>query len=109
MRKETDKKHRRITYFGTPSELKEQLNYILERWPEVFKRQTSGDIKNLEEITDPFNNLRDMYQIIYFNNTRIIYIVNPSSSSEDKEFNFNLIAEICRNADYKHSKKLLKN
>lgn len=89
-----------IEYFGTPDELKIQLDFILDDWADCFKKQIKQDLQNLEEIYDPSNHLGDASQRIYFNNQRIFYRVN-SSYPEKIKFQFGLIKKICENADCK--------
>lgn len=89
-----------IEYFGTPDELKTQINFILDDWAECFRSQISKDIQNLEDISDPSNHFGDFYQRVYFNNKRVLYRVNSSDLKEIK-FHFGLIKKICSNADCK--------
>ncbi len=89
-----------IEYFGTPDELRTQLNFILDDWAECFKGQIKSDLENLENIYDPSNHFGDMHQRIYFNDKRILYRVNSSNPKEIK-FHFGLIKKICSNADGK--------
>jgi hypothetical protein len=89
-----------IEYFGTPDELRTQINFILDDWQKCFRGQIKAELDNLEEIDDPSNHFGDMNQRIYFNNQRILYSVN-SSYPEEIKFHFGLIKKICSNADCK--------
>jgi hypothetical protein len=100
MIRETEEKYWRVKYTGIPTELKEQLKFILEDWPEVFRQQYNCDIENLEDISDESNYLDYSSQRIYFNKERILYGVG-SSEIITANSHFDLIKKICSNADCK--------
>ena len=100
MIKEIDEKYGIIKYLGKSDELKEQINFILEDWPEVFRRQNACEIDRLDEVSGGSNSFGDMHQRIYYNNKELLYRVNTSSPNAIK-FHFGLIKKICENADSK--------
>lgn len=99
MLKEIDDKNKRITYEGDLEELKLQLSFLFDELIPHWK--ISGlekDVKNFEKISEDCNNYSDMYERIYYNNKRIIYMIN-SSNNFQKNVIFPVIKERCKKAD----------